>query len=424
MLRCCPASRRGGGPVTGAILIAALGGNARADDEHVSLRAEIGTEYDSNVHRAEEIPGAASPPVVGSPLGRVVLGWSAADRLGATQDVAFSLLGAAKAFSAAEARNENVGIVESSGLWRVAMGEKTRVGIGAAYYEAIQSGSPTERELAGLNLTGDPRDFRSLAPTLRAQRAIGNSGALALGVGYRWFVYKPNRGYDFTAPVLTVEYHLTHETADGGADWDVGVGSGVELREFAGVRLIQPLAGCTTTDPSGISPSSICVTAPDPFGTKHSDQFYTGHIDVTHTGRVLVGAGYAIQGNRSNSYGESVLFHVGTVRFTAPLPLGVYLAARTELVYAAYADPIASVVGPDGRASATIEDENRSQVRAELSRDIGAHLQLVARYSLYVNALNQRATPTQDTNGSNTPTLGQGKYLRQTATLSLVYSID
>ena len=403
------------------MLIAMVSGNARADAEHVSLRAEIGTEYDSNVHRAEEIPGANSPPVVGSPLGRVVLGWSAADRLGTTQDVAFSLLGAAKAFLAPEARNENVAIIESSGSWRLALGERTRVGIGTIYYEAIQTGSPAQRELAIRNLSGDPRDFRSLAPTLRVQRAIENAGTLALGAGYRWFVYKPNRDYDFRAPVLSLEYHFSHETTDGGADWDLGAGGGVELRGFAGPRFILQPAGCAATD---------CVTAPDPTGARHDDRFYSGHVEVTRTGRVLVGAGYAIQSNRSNSTGESVLFHVGSVRFAAPLPLGVYLAARTELVYAAYPDPIASVVGPTGRASATIEDENRSHIRAELSRDIGVHLQLVARYSLYVNALNQRATPVMITGGvappipTDIPGPSPGRYQRQTATLSVVYSID
>ena len=102
--------------MSGAMLVVTMGASAaRADDERVSLHAEVGTEYDSNVHRAEQITGAPSPPVVASPLGRVALGWSAADRLGATQDVAFSLLGAAKAFWAPEARNENVGSVESLG---------------------------------------------------------------------------------------------------------------------------------------------------------------------------------------------------------------------------------------------------------------------------------------------------------------------
>jgi len=45
-------------------------------------------------------------------------------------------------------------------------------------------------------------------------------------------------------------------------------------------------------------------------------------------------------------------------------------------------------------------------VRAELSRDLGARLQLVGRYVFYANAI------------------GQGQYRRQTATLSLIFSTN
>ena len=147
-------------------------------------------------------------------------------------------------------------------------------------------------------------------------------------------------------------------------------------------------------------------TVADPSGARHADQFFTGQLDVTRTGSVLVGAGYALQWNRSNSYAESLIRHVGSVRFTAPLPLGIYLAARAELVYATYPQKVAIAVGgPSGQVSASIEEETRSQVRAELSRDLTAGLQLVGRYSFYANAL------------------GQGQYRRQTGMLSLVYTL-
>ncbi len=376
-----------------AMILATISAGARADDERVNLRAELGVEYDSNVHRSRAIGGTNESPVVGSPLGRAVLGWSVADRIGARQDVAFSLLGAAKAFAASEARSENIGVVETSGAWRIAVGDRTRLGVGAIYYEAIQTGTRSEQAL-----NGEARDFRSLTPTLRLQRAVGESGTIALGAGYRAFVYKPNPSYDFDAPVASVEYHLTRETSDGAADWDLLAGGGVEWRRFAGARL-RP-------DPPNCAPGT-CMTALDPASGRHQDQFFAGHFAVTRTGRVLVGVGYAIQWNRSNSFSETLLRHVATVRFTTPLPLGFYLAARTELVYVTYADRIVPAGGPTGQPSATIDDENRNHIRAELTRDISARLQLVGRYSLYVNALGQN-----------------GDYKRQTATLSIAFTID
>lgn len=359
----------------------------------MALRAELGTEYDSNVHRREGTSGSGGPAVVGSPLGRAVLGWTAADRLGHGQDVAFSILGAAKVFAVEDARSENVGIVETSGSWRLSLNERTRLGVAGAYYEAIQAGTRTEQQLSG-----EARDFRSLAPAARLVRALGDNGTLTLGGGYRWFVYKPSRDYDFGAPVLSAEYLFNRETADGGADWEVAVAAGVELRRFSGARLLRTSADCTT---------AACTLSLDPAGTRHEDQFSSAHLTVTRTGRVLLGGGYSIQWNRSNSYPESLVRHVGTARFAASLPFDFYLAARAELVYVRYANPVALLGGTSGQAYATIEDENRSHLRAELTRDLGTRLQLVGRYSLYVNPLG-----------------GQVTYRRQTATLSLAFSID
>lgn len=395
MPRSRPASRRCWAPALATLAClttAAASLDAHADDQRVALRAELGTEYDSNVHRREGTSGAGAA-VVGSPLGRAVLGWTATDRLAQGQDVAFSILGAAKVFAVEDARSENVGIVETSGSWRLSLNERTRLGLSGAYYEAIQAGTRTEQQLSG-----EARDFRSLSPAARLVRTLGDNGTLTLGGGYRWFVYKPSRDYDFEAPVLSAEYLFNRETADGVADWEVAVGAGVELRRFSGARLLRTSADCTT---------AACTLSLDPAGTRHQDQFSSAHLTVTRTGRVLLGAGYSIQWNRSNSYPESLVRHVGTARFATSLPFDFYLAARAELVYVRYANPVALLGGTSGQAYATIEDENRSHLRAELTRDLGTRLQLVGRYSLYVNPLG-----------------GQVTYRRQTATLSLAFSLD
>src|SRR4051794_9302777 len=81
---------------------------ARANDERVAVRAELGAEYDDNVHRAEQIPGMAdAAPRVASAVARGVFGLSAAsDSLPHEQEVAFSILGAGKLFLAPAARSE------------------------------------------------------------------------------------------------------------------------------------------------------------------------------------------------------------------------------------------------------------------------------------------------------------------------------
>lgn len=354
--------------------------------DEVSARAELGAEYDDNVHHAEQIDGDRVA-IVGSALSRAVVGLSAADRLGDRQDVAFSVLGAVKLFAAPAARNENVGVLETAGAWNVRLAPRTRLGAGATYYEAIQAGTPTERALT-LERDGllEARDFRSVVPTVRALQGVGEGSTLGISAGYRWFVYKPVRDYDFQAPLATVEHRFAYETADGGAEWALASAISAESRRFAGPRLVA----------AGVDGS----------GARHVDQFLTGQIDVTRTGTVLLGAGYAVQWNRSNSYGEALLRHIGSLRFASALPLGLYLAARGELAFVRYRDQIPLLTNPSGGVNASIEEETRSDVRAELSRDLGAGLQLVGRYVFYTNAV------------------GQGQYRRQTATLSLVFSTN
>jgi len=359
---------------------------AAADDQQVSVRTELGAEYDDNVHRAEQINGDRVT-LVGSGLTRAVVALSAADRLSDRQDVAFSALGALKLFAAPAARNENVGVVETAGAWNLRLGPLSRLGAGVTYYEAIQAGTPTERALtAERDGVLEARDFRSVVPSLRLWHALGAGSALGLSAGYRWFVYKPLRDYDFQAPVATLEHRFTRETEDGAAEWSLATALTGELRRFAGPRL---LAG-----------------GADGSGARHVDQFVTGQLDVTRTGAVLLGAGYALQWNRSNSYGEGLLRHIASLRFAAPLPFGFYLAARGELVLVGYHDQLPLLTDPSGGVNASIEEETRSEVRAELSRDLGAGLQLLGRYVFYANAI------------------GQGEYRRQTATLSLVYSTN
>lgn len=375
-----------------ACALLALGfGAADARAEVVGASAEVGAEYDSNVHRSVEASDGSAPAPVGSALGRFVVGWSAADRIGDVQDVAFSLLGAAKAFVAPAARGENIAVVETSGLWRLAVGPRTRLALSGAYYEAIQAGTRAEH-----NVSGNARDFRSLTPSLRLSRAVGAAGMLSAAGGYRFFTYKPLDSYDFGAPVLGVDYRFATETDDEAAEWEIVVGAGVEWRRFTGTRLLASSCGGA---PCGIE---------DPAGTHHQDLFWTGRVEVTRTATVLVGAGYALHWNDSNSYAHSVVRHVASVRATAPLPFGFYLAGRAELVYvpAAYRVVLA-VAGPTGQTSASIDDENRTLGRVELTRDLGTRLQLIGRYTVYLNAFG----------ASNT-------YRRHTGTLSLAVRID
>jgi len=364
--------------------------DATADTEHFLLRAEVGTEYDSNAHRVEQLTSSGSE-VVGSFLQRFVVSGNVVDQVAPRQAVAVTATAAAKVFDAPAARSETVAIAQSSMMWRAALDDHTSLAPAAAYYEAFQSWGP-EGDPAG-----ERRDFRSLSPTVEFRRVLSERLDLGIAAGYRWLLYKPDRDFDFNGPTTGFNLRWVHD-ADGGADWEARAGAALEHRNFAG-----PLhVGNCTQD--GL---------PCPGTALRIDDFVTAQTEVTRTGRVLLGLGYAFQHNASNSFGETLIRHIATARIAAALPLSLYLAARADLLFVSYRDPVPiAQVDPAQAATtrpfASIEEENRSSARVDLSRDIGNRLRGLLRYTFYANEL-----------GNNV-----GKYRRHTLLLSLSFAFE
>jgi hypothetical protein len=373
---------------------------ARAEDdapttERYSLRAELGPELDTNAHRTEivNVAGVANPPLVASPLARGVLAGTLSDVVADGQELALSATAAAKIFERSAARDEDVAIGEATFLWRASVGERAALSLFTVYYEAFQ------REAPPPVYSLDRRDFRSISPTLRLAYAVGEHAEAALAGGYRAFVFKSDRSYDFQAPTAGLDLRWARETTDGAADWEAAFHASYERRAFDGHPYVA------TTCPPG-------ETCPPVSGTgDRLDHFATGSIEVERTGRVLVGGGYALHVNLSNSFGETVTRHFVTAHFAAALPLDLFVSARAEILFAHYADEVvvAETEGAAaGRAFVSIEDENRNSARIDLSRNLGDRLQLIARYTIYSNEL-----------GASDVT-----YRRQTALLSLAFLLE
>ncbi len=371
----------------------AFGSPARAeapDTERYALRAELGVEYDSNAHRTELVAGALNPPVVASAVERLVLGGTLSDAVADGQTVALSATLAGKLFDSAAAGDEDVAIAQSSAGWQAALGPRTTLALGGAYYEAFQRAS------TDLTDASERRDFQSLAPGAQLGWALGDRLDLTAGAGARWFVFKPDGDDDFFAPTASLELRWARPI-EGGADWEAGAGAAFEHRSFGGPAL-------TDTCPPPV-PTGFACSGPE----TRVDEFLMSHFDVTRTGRVLLGASYALHVNRSNSYGETVVRHILGARFATALPAGLMLAARAELLLASYADRV--IVGQlsAGSMFVSIEDENRSNARVDLSRDLDERLRLVARATFYANEL-ANAAPIS--------------YRRLTLLLSLAYALE
>jgi hypothetical protein len=368
-----------------AALATARAARADGDSQRYALRAELGAEYDSNAHRAELVTGLAdNPPIVASPLARGVLSGSLADLIADGQDIAMSATVAGKLFTSPAARDEDVIVAESALSWRAALGPRASLSLAGAYYEAFQR---PETDPFTIN---QRRDFRSLTPSLRFAHTVGARADLGITVGYRFFVFKSDGTLDFQSPTAAVDLRWARESADGGADWEAGLGAAFERRSFTGAPCVD--LACQTFGP----------------GTR-LDNFFIAHTELTHTGRVLLGGGYAFHLNESNSFGETVQRHFFVARLGAALPLDIFLAARAEILIAFYAQPVALALSDSaGRSYLSIEDENRSNVRVDLSRNLTEHLQLIARYTFYANEITASAV----------------SYRRQTALLSLAFTFE
>jgi hypothetical protein len=209
-------------------------------------------------------------------------------------------------------------------------------------------------------------------------------------------VFKPNPDYTFGAPTAALDLRWLTDDPDAGVDWELAAGVAYEHRLYDGSALVG-----TTCPMMGDVLCPLMLTQ-----NARRDRFATGHLELTRTGAALLGLGYVLQWNQSNSYGETLQRHFLSLRLTAGLPLALYLAARAELLIARYADRV--IIGsPSTMQTNDIDRENRSSLRVDLSRALTERLQLVARYTAYLNELGS-----------------VGRYRRQTALLSLAVTLD
>jgi len=355
-----------------------LGSRTRAEPVRYDWRLEDGFEYDSNPARTERIAGAdLQPASPASLLARLVASGSLSAPLGERNSLALSGALGGKWFADSGARADNVLVVQAAASDGVRLGQRTQAALTGAYYDVYQRRS------------FDIPDFRSTAPSLRLDQGLGKSVLASLGAGYRWFTFKPDHTYSFTAPTLfvTIRHALPGDLLTGGADWEWSAGGSVEVRDFMGPACTS--TGCTDT----------------PSSPRHGDRFWIGHAEWSRTGSWLLGSGAALHLNQSNSYGEALVRGLLHVRVVIPLPWELSLSARGEVVASRYADPLTFLQPVAGLPSASIEDEARSTFRIDLARLFQGRFELGARYVYYTSA----------------PASGALGYRRQTALLYLAF---
>ena len=260
-------------------------------------------------------------------------------------------------------------VVDSRLAADFAVSQRNRLALQMAHYDAFQRASDLP----------DARDFRSTSPSLRFEHRR-DQARFAAGAGWRWFVFKPEPGFDFQAPTAYRQLLADDVTASGGSRRRVGLAGDRQLRGPA--FSIRAVAWRAPTCPPAVP------------ADRRMDRFLAMTAEVNRTADVLLGAGLVGQLNDSNSYGESLLRGAVFLRGVVLLPGQLSLAARAELVATRYADAVQVGRDPAG-AFLSIEEEGRTNLRVELMRPFGNQVETGLRYSFWTTALGTQTVSYQ-----------------------------
>jgi hypothetical protein len=368
----------------------------------LTLRLEIGPEWDSNANRAEVIKDSISSDVPQSSflLRATALGqlaWKRGDnvlRLG-------GMIGG-KVFFDPAVQDQNTLVGQLSVEDRVRARRWLELGAGLDYYDAGQENAcsyfvysppqyqpPAIQPLPGY---GSPfklptsqacnrhRDFRS-GSALARLAFLDDPGSFVLLGGYRGFEWKPDPAFDFNAGQLTAIATLRlYAGRDEDHEIDLVASYHLERRFYGGLADINI---CTAGQP--ITPDCLITNSNSP----RRDWFHEATADFTWVQRVLLNVGYALQVADSNSFDQSLVRHIVTAKIGARLFWQLYLTVKGQILITKYRDPLLLGQKINTQTLISIEDENRNAFIVDLERPIGhSGAAVQARYSLYTNEIS------------------------------------
>lgn len=361
------------------------------------LKLELGPEYDSNANRAETIgdkAAGAALPIPSFLLRTTAFGslrWTAGpSTLRASADLG------GKLFFAGPAMPEDVAVAQGALDEQLRLGRHLVLGAGGDYYDAIQPrdcpparfGNGDQQLSPSVGDTSCHRDFRAGGGRGQVALLLGDVD-LSLGLGGRAFRWKPDDelSFDGASASAALGLHLRSGEVDDEAEWDLLASARAELRDYHGPKL------SSASDPGSDA-------AP-----RRRDLDAVGTVSLTYVGKLLAGAAYSLDWDRSSSYGQSYLRHLVSLKVAADLGWKLVATFKAQLTFTGYAQPAAITTG--ALVAVTIEDESRDAFIVDLERPLGGGASLSARYSAYRN-------------GVSNATLD---YLRQVVYLGLSYRL-
>jgi hypothetical protein len=104
---------------------------------------------------------------------------------------------------------------------------------------------------------------------------------------------------------------------------------------------------------------------------------------------VVAAAGYQLTVIGSNSYGQSLIRHKGTISATRAIALGFYGTALLTLQIDQYPDGLVLKTDIQRREFTSLDDENRSSVQIRIGREITSAWSIEGRAAIWRNLGNE-----------------------------------
>jgi hypothetical protein len=364
---------------------------ARAEGPMLGVSLEAGAELDSNPARETAVADAAYDPVpaVVARAGlRLSLGWRPAPRTALRASAAL----AAKKYAGYDAvADEDVAVLASDVRLDRRLADRPLVlGLRGSYYDAFERDTDADQP---------EHDFRTGLGLLSLTLLGDDAQRVTLAVGWRAFAYKPDGRYDFAGEQVQLGWRRTFGVAEDDVaeddTWEVAVDATFASRRYADVARVN---GCAPDAPLGAG----CLAATD---RDRADLVSGGSVEVAWSGALLVSGRYDVTAILSNSFGQSLVRHRVEVAATVEAWWSIVATGRAVVQVNQFLDPL--LLSRDIGALTIDGEENRNAVTLHLSRELGDHLTVEARGSLYANEL-----ATQEL-----------RFRRQTAYLGLVWRL-
>ncbi len=243
----------------------------------------------------------------------------------------------------------------------------TRVGLryrhrlGGAAHGFFRAGVKDRQERGSEGEAASPRqDYNRGGAAVGVGARVGPVAG-RIEAGWRYFAYRPNPASSSHGPRagVSLSYDLMEEL-------QLRARYGFSYRQFDAIRYVRR------------SVDGDQVVQRDRDEAMRDDRLHLVRVGPSYRGDFILSLDYLMIRNASNSYGQAMTRHGVEADATIPLVWRLYLSAKLSLQRTTYEDPLFV------SADLQVDEENRNSAVASLTRVVGEHWEIEARYRLFI----------------------------------------